>query len=302
MRPSRSAALVALCLLALAPLWAQGNSVYVTLCHAPFVVTDARGRMVGDLTPHDVVVFDNDRPQEITDFTRHVHAPLNLAVVIDRSGSVADRFRLVGEAATAFVMSVMHDRDDRGLLAAFDSKVYLLQDWTADPGQLVANIRQLSPAGGTSVFDALFKTCRDKFDPTDPRQNVVVLITDGEDTASVATFDQALQMASRSHVAVYVVGVRAQGSLNTRDLQGHRVLSRLADLTGGRLIYPDEHHANDLAPAFAAVEDELRNGYDVSYALNLPPDNTFHRVRIETRDRALTVHTRPGYYAQRPPA
>jgi Ca-activated chloride channel family protein len=193
---------------------------------------------------------------------------------------------------------VLRDRDDRGLVVAFDSKVYLLQDWTGDAAKLADSIRMLTPAGGTSLFDALFKTCRDRFDIADARQNVVVLITDGEDTTSVATFDQALEMATLSRVVVYVIGVRAESSLNTRELQGRRVLSSLAELTGGRIFYPDERRQQEVGTLFTQVQQELRSAYSLTYYLDVAPDNAFHRLRIEARDKSFTVHAPTGYYAR----
>jgi VWFA-related protein len=210
---------------------------------------------------------------------------------------VSDRFPSIVNAASAFVTSVVRGPQDRGALVAFDSKVYLVQDWTADPEALVAALHELSAAGGSSIFDALFKTCRDEFDPIDPRQNVVVLVTDGEDTTSAATFDQALRMAKMSHVEVYVLGVRAADSLNTRETQGHQILANLAELTGGRVFYPADYTEASLGGMFDALQEELRNGYGLSYYLDVPPDNSFHRVRIELKDRSLRVQAPTGYFA-----
>jgi VWFA-related protein len=184
---------------------------------------------------------------------------------------------------------------------AFDSKVYLLQNWTPDSGVLVDNVRKLTAAGGTSIFDALLKTCRDLFNGADDRQKVVILVTDGEDTTSVATFDDALRVAKLARVAVYVLGVRAENSLNTRELQGRRVLTNLAELTGGRVFYPADYRSQSLPALFATLQEELRNGYSLTYTLDVPADNTFHRIRVVTKNPSLNVHAPTGYYAQRRP-
>lgn len=280
-----------------------GQNVYVTLCRTHFTVTDSRGRIVTSLGRNDVTAYDNDEPQQVDEFSPHVDAPLNVAVLIDRSQSVSDRFPLLTSAATAFVGSVLSHPADRGMVVAFDSKVFLLEDWTHDAGRLATSINRLTPAGGTSIFDAVFKTCRDKSDFEDARQNALVLVTDGEDTTSVATFDQALEMATLSRWVVYVVGIRGERSLNTRELQGRRVLSRLAELTGGRLFYPDDDvSAGSLGALFARVQAELRSAYRLTYYLDKAPDNSFHRIRVEPRDRSLVVHAPSGYYARALPA
>jgi Ca-activated chloride channel family protein len=223
---------------------------------------------------------------------------VNVAVLLDRSQSVSDRFPFLSASAAAFERSVLRDRNDQGMVVAFDSKVYLLQGWTADAATLAESIRTLTPAGGTSIFDAIFKTCRDRFDIVDARQNVIVLITDGEDTTSVATFDQALEMATLSRVVVYVIGIRAESSMNTRELQGRRVLSSLATLTGGRVFYPDEQRQQEIGTLLAQVQEELRSAYSLTYYLDVAPDNSFHRVRIEARNKSFTVHGPTGYYAR----
>jgi VWFA-related protein len=274
------------------------QDVYVTLVHTHFTVTDAQGRLVTTLGREDVKVYDNDAAKPLADFSRHVNVPVNVAVLVDRSQSVSDRFPLLASAATAFGRSVLKGTDDRGLVVAFDSKVYLLQDWTDDAAQLAASIKPLTSAGGTSMFDAVYKTCRDKFEITDSRRNALVLVTDGEDTTSLATLDQALQMATISRVAIYVVGVRAEDSLSPRDLQGHRVLSRLAELTGGRVFAPDDQPSARLEGLFARVEEEISSAYTLSYYLDVAPDRSFHRIRIEPRDKTLVVHAPSGYYAR----
>jgi Ca-activated chloride channel family protein len=243
-----------------------------------------------------LTVYDNDRPQKVETFTQNAQSPVSVALLLDRSESVRDRFSSVLEAAAAFTTSVIRAREDRGTLVAFDSRVYLLQNWTADSVALVNAIHALTPAGGTSLFDALVKTCRDQFDAADTRQKVVVLVTDGEDTTSAATFDDALRMAKLARVTVYVLGVRAENSLNSRELQGRRVLANLADLTGGRVFYPRDYRNTSLAAQFAQLQEELRNGYTLTYYLDVPPGNTFHQIRLATANPSIKVHALAGYY------
>jgi Ca-activated chloride channel family protein len=289
--------LITLALALLLGTTAATQDVFVTLCRSHFTVTDPQGRIVTNLRQGDITVYDDDVPQRIESFTSHVGAPVHLALLIDRSHSVGDRFGMLSTAAAGFEESMMRQPHDRGLVVAFDSKAYLLQDWTTDGTKLAAAIRMLTSAGGTSMFDAVYKTSRDKFEIGETHQNVLVLVTDGDDTTSTATFDQALEMATLSRAVIYVVGVRAEGSLNTRELQGRQVLTRLAELTGGRVFYPNAN--DDLSTLFGRVEEEVRSAYALTYYLDRAPDNAFHRVRIETRDKRLTVHAPTGYIARR---
>jgi VWFA-related protein len=299
----RTSAGVAACA-AIAALWTSLASaqqdVYVTLVHTRFTATDRRGRAVTTLGRDDIAVYDNDVARPLSDFGRHVDAPVRIAMVVDRSQSVAGRLPLLLSAATAFSQSALKGSSDQGLLVAFDSKVYLIQDWTGDGARLAQAVRGLIAAGGTSMFDAVYKTCRDKFEVADTPRNVLVLVTDGDDTTSQATFDQALQMATVSRVTVYVIGTGAEASLNTRELQGRQVLSRLAEVTGGRLFYPGDRSDTGLETLFARVGEEIGSAYSLSYYLDAPPDGSFHRVRIEPRDRSLAVHAPSGYYTRKP--
>ena len=299
MRPD--AILVACLVVLLGPVSdrAGAQDAFVTLVHSHFSVTDGQGHPVTNLGPRDVTVYDNDMAQEIAELGVPADAPLSVAILIDRSQSIATRFQLLRFAASAFASSVLTRPDDRGLLVAFDTKVYLLQGWTSDSHALTSRLDALTAAGGTSLFDALYKTCRDEFDPAASRQHAVVLVTDGEDTTSVASLEQALRMAALTRTAVYVVGVPAEpGSLNARDLQGRAVLEQLTDLTGGRLFHPESPSA--VGAIFERVGEELRNTYTVAFSLDRAPDGAFHRLRVEPRDKSLVVHAPRGYYARTP--
>jgi Ca-activated chloride channel family protein len=282
-----------------APLIASQQDVYVTLVRTHFTVSDRRGRSVTTLGRDDVTVYDNGEAKPLAEFRGHVETPLRIAVLLDRSESVTDQFPFLISAATAFERTALKSPEDLGLLVAFDSKVYLMQDWTSDRTRLAQSLRQVTPAGGTSMLDAVYKTCRDKFEISDAERNALLLVTDGEDTTSQATFDQALQMASLSRVVLYAVGIRADGSLNTREMQGRRLLSELTDLTGGRLFYPTDRSSAALTELFAQVEREIRDAYTLTYYLDGAPDGSFHRVRIEAHDKALLVHAPSGYYTRK---
>lgn len=274
------------------------QDVQVTLVDTFFTVTDKDGQFIKNLKKEDFVVLDNGVPQQIAKFESKIESPLSLALLIDRSQSVGAKFELEQKAAIKFLNSILHQESDRGLIVAFDSKVYLIQDWTSDVSSLVQAVNKLTVAGGTSLFDAVYKVCRDKFTLDDPRKKVLVLLTDGEDTTSRALFKQALEMAQLSGVATYIIGVKAEDSLNTRELQGKNVLTQLAEMTGGRIFYPKGRE--DFASLFARLEDELRNQYNISYYLRASLDGTFHKIKIEPRDKSLIVNARKGYYARIP--
>ncbi len=260
-----------------------------TLVNTFVTVTDKRGRLISDLKASDFVVWDDGVRQRITEFSRETQLPLTLALVIDRSRSVQARFELERAAAINFLRSILRRGQDRGLLVAFDSDVYLISDFTDDAVALTREIRNLSVAGNSAVFDAVYKTARYKFGPISFGRKVLVLITDGDDTASEATLAEAIDMALRTDVIVYPIGIRGTKA-------GIAALKRLAAATGGRALFLDEEHTR-LAELFDQLEMELRNQYSIGYEVKHAPDGRFHRLKIRVKKRGLTVRARKGYYA-----
>jgi Ca-activated chloride channel family protein len=197
-----------------------------------------------------------------------------------------------------FIHSVLRPGKDSACLVAFDSGVYLLQDFTDDGNALAAAVSKLTAAGGTSIFDALYKTSRDKLAGTDEARRVVILITDGDDTTSRASIEQAIEMAIRNNVTVYGIRLPDEHSLNARDQHGKPVLARLSETTGGQQFYFDSG-AGQLAGIFKQLQDELRSQYSIGYQFQAPSSaNSFHKITIKLRPPALKAFTRSGYYSR----
>lgn len=272
--------------------------VQVTLVTSHFCVTDHGGRYISDLTRDDFVVTDNGVPQKIAEFRKKSRGTLSVVMVLDRSESVRDRFPFLKEAAATCADSLLQSPEDRGLLVAFDSKAFLLQDWTSDPGSLARNIDRLTASGGSSLFDAIYKASRDRFRVADDRRKVLIVFSDGEDTTSRATLRQTEEMVELAGATIYAVGIQPENSMNTRDLQGPSVLAELAGLTGGSVLYTRQ--SEQLRAFLQRLEDEVRNWYEISYYSNAPLDDTFHKLVIQTKKEALQVHGPKGYYADRP--
>ncbi len=294
MRRSGIAALLALAVGA-GPAWSQ--NAFVSLSRTHFSVADAHGHLVTTLGPDDVTIYDNDVPQHLAEFGSHPDAPVDMALLIDRSASIGSRLPELVSAARRVLVQGIAERD-RALVVAFDSKVYLLQDWTGDSSRVADAIAPLTAAGGTALFDALFKSCRDRFTGTDARHNVVVLLTDGEDTTSAATLDQALEMLTLSRVTVHAIAVKEEAAFHTGELPNQRVLDTLTSLTGGRQLDSGDHTAATLAAFFTRIQEEARQTYSATYYHAQPPDGTFHHIRIVPRDSTLVVHAPTGYFAR----
>ncbi len=195
----------------------------VTRVNILFTVTDKRGRFITDLTKDDFEVVENKKQQRIMEFTAETDLPLRMAILVDTSNSIRDRFRFIQEAAVEFVNSVVRPRQDSALIVSFDTQAELVSELSDDPEKLAASIRDLRPGGGTSLYDAIFYACRDKLGIERPRhkfRRAMVILSDGEDNQSSSTRDQALEMAQKADVVIYTIST----NITRLETDGDKVL------------------------------------------------------------------------------
>jgi Ca-activated chloride channel family protein len=260
-------------------------------------VRDKRGRPVPGLTKDDFTVLDDGKEEPIIYFSEESNQPLRLALVLDRSRSVEKVMGLAQAAAHDFFSSLLSPGRDSACVVTFDSGVYLAQDFTDDPAALARAVSGLTAAGGTSIFDAIYKTSRDKLSRTDQARRVILLITDGDDTTSRASIEQATQMAVENNVTVYALRLPHEHSLNSRDLRGKPVLDRLTETTGGRQVYFDGDKVR-VAGFFNAMLSEMRSQYSIGYRFQSGSSmRSFHRITIRVKEPNLKASTRSGYYS-----
>ncbi|MBI3279318.1 MAG: VWA domain-containing protein [Acidobacteria bacterium] len=263
-----------------------------------FTVTDKRGRFVTNLGKDEFEIFEEKRPQRIVEFGAESDLPLRLAVLVDTSNSIRERFRFLQEAAIEFVNSVMRPQD-KTVVISFDTSADLVTDLTSDLAKIDSAIRGLRAGGGTSLYDAMFVACRDKLmqdKPMHKYRRAMIILSDGDDNQSRYSRDQALEMAQKADVAIYTI------STNISRIQtgGDKVLKYFAEETGGLVFFPFK--LEDLTQSFENIANELRHQYSVLYRPEpLATDGRFRNVSIKVKDRKdLVVRARKGYYAPRP--
>jgi VWFA-related protein len=268
----------------------------VTRVNILFTVTDKKGRFVTDLGQNDFSIVENKKPQTIQQFTAESDLPLRLAVLVDTSNSIRTEFRFEQEAAIRFMQSVMRPREDRMMLVSFDSAAELVTDLTGDLKKLEAGIKGMRPGGGTSLYDAVFFAAKEKLmmdQPRDKFRRAMIVISDGEDTASRYSRDQALEMAQKADVVIYAISTNTK-----RDaLDGDNVLRYMAEETGGQAFFPFK--VEDLDQSFENIANELRHQYNIFYRPEpLKADGLYHPVVVKVKTRKdLVVRARKGYYA-----
>jgi VWFA-related protein len=268
----------------------------VTRVNMLFTVTDKKGRFITDLTKDDFQVIEAKKQQTIQQFTAESDLPLRLALLVDTSNSIRDRFKFEQQAAIEFINGVVRPHQDKMMIVRFDNAAELVSDLIDDPETLTKAVRDLRPGGGTAFYDALFYACRDKLaldQPRDKFRRAVVILSDGDDNQSRVTRDQALEMAQKADAVIYAIST----NITRVDTDGDKVLRYLAEETGGQAFFPFK--VEDLAQSFENVENELRHQYNIFYRPEpLFTDGLYHSVSLRTKGRKdLVIRARKGYYA-----
>jgi VWFA-related protein len=263
-----------------------------------FTVTDKHKRFVKNLAEADFRVLDNGRPpQALVHFRRETDLPLRVALLVDASSSIRERFKFEQEASMEFFNQIIRPKYDKAMVVGFDSSTEVTQDFTDQTELLGKGVQSLRPGGGTALYDALYFACRDKLAKSDPGlavRRAVVVLSDGDDNQSHSTREEAIEMALRAEVVVYAISTNVSSSGANRD--GDKVLERIAEATGGRVFFP--FHIEDVANYFSEIQAELRSQYAIAYKpAAFAFDGRFRTIDISTLDKKFKVRSRKGYYA-----
>jgi Ca-activated chloride channel family protein len=289
-------------MLALAPLTLAAQEltlhVDVKLVNIFVNVLDQDGAIVGGLTREDFALSEDGRPQQIAIFERQSELPLNLTLAIDTSGSVQKDMVEEADAARRFAHALLRSQDQMSLLQ-FATEVRELTPFTNKVSQIDHGLGQLRGDWATSLYDAICLAST-KLGGNQGRR-VLVLISDGDDTASNATYAQAVEQALRNEVMIYsLIDVPIEASAG-RDLGGEHALITLAEQTGGKSFYVS---GGGLHNAFTQVSDDLHTQYLLAYyPHNQEFGKTFHRIQVTIPRAAplsFTIRHRTGYYADSP--
>jgi Ca-activated chloride channel family protein len=263
-------------------------------------VTDNTGAIVGGLVKEDFALTEDGRPQKISVFERQSELPLSLVLAIDTSGSVHKDLPLEQEAAKKFVHALLRPQDTMSLLE-FSTNVRLVVGFTNQAGRIDRGLGSLRSGPATALYDAIYLASENlarQTVPGKPGRKVLVLVTDGGDTANTVTYAEALEKALRGEVMVYsIIDVPIEASAG-RDTGGEHALITLAEQTGGKYFYAS---AGGLDKAFAQVSEDLRTQYLLGYyPAKQAPGVDFHRIRVTVPHAAaqgFDIRYRTGYYA-----
>ena len=260
-------------------------------------ITDAKGRFVSDLTANDLKLLDNHQPPERWDyFQARTNLPLHVILAVDVSSSIRARLRFEQQAAITFLKRILRKDTDKAAIICFGTTVQeKTAGMTSDSTALESAIHQLQANGETAMYDAIILAShklRESRRNTGVRP-VIILITDGDDTASQATLASAEEAAFRSEATIFALDANSIYEANPK---GRLILDKLTRETGG-FVLPAREDA-DLKGAFNTIEKILRS----QYALGYPPpgleaNGNFRSIEVTSSKRDLRIHARKGYFA-----
>lgn len=270
----------------------------VDVVNVVFTVQDDDGKFVRDMRQDQFRILDDNRPpKEITSFEAQTGLPLRVGLLIDASNSIRDRFKFEQQAATEFLQQTLVPDSDKAMVESFDEVYEVVQDFTSDLDKLSSSLRKISPGGSTAMWDAVYYACREKLlkqTRSVPVRNVIVLISDGNDTQSHVFRQEAIDMAQRSEATIYTVST----NLGFSRSEGDHNLKVLAEATGGQAFYPAT--LDDVAAAFVHIQHELRSQYSISYKPdNFQPNGQFRTISIKTIHGSYKVRAKKGYFARK---
>jgi VWFA-related protein len=245
-----------------------------------------RGQPVLGLTADDFEIRDNGALQTVTLLGAGA-LPLDVILLLDMSGSLSVQRLEALRAAGGALLDALGPAD-RAALVTFSREIHRAQPLTHDVGGVRRALERETPSGPTVLVDAMFAAIG-MTDPGD-RRSLLIVFSDGLDTASWLQPDAVVRAAERSDVVIYAVSTSS-----AKHAPG--VLRQVTDSTGGQLLEVD---SASLSTAFTRVLNEFRQRYVLSYTLSSAPSGGWHRLDVRVKNRDLTVRARPGYRVVRP--
>lgn len=261
-------------------------------------VTDQQGRYVTDLDEASFTVFEDGVHQGVTFFSRR-EQPIALSLLLDSSASMEDHLPTLQQAASNFARRLKPN--DIAQVVDFDSRVEIRQPFSGNKDDLQAAIGQLAAGGSTSLHNAIYIALKElrkvrAVSEEDVRRQALIVFSDGEDTSSLVSFEEVLDLAKRSETSIYAIALRDVDSQAKGFREAEFVMRTLARETGGRAFFPDK--IADLESVYSQIADELASQYTLGYtSANPRRDGAWRRVVVQVSRKDVTPRTKQGYYA-----
>ena len=261
-------------------------------------VTDGVSHYVTDLEEPDFQIFEDGVKQEITFFSRR-QQPIALSLLLDSSASMEDKLPTLQTAAGNFVRRLRPN--DIAQVIDFDSRVDVRQVFTGNQADLITAIDRIASGGSTSLHNAIYIALKElrkvrAVTEQDIRRQALVVFSDGEDTSSLVSFDEVLDLAKRSETSIYAIALRGPDVQTKGFREAEFVMKTLALETGGRSFFPAK--IDDLNNVYSQIADELASQYTVGYTSKNPRhDGAWRRIDVRVSRQNVAARTKRGYYA-----
>ena len=314
-RGAKTSGVPALCLSLILLLCAVGGRAQTTptlfhggvdLVSLSVVVTDGQERFVSGLSAADFSVFEDGVQQDVSFFAA-TPMPIDLAILLDTSASMSDKLSTVQEAAIGFASNIRPG--DRIAIVDIKDTVKVLHPLDEDVTAASAAIRATTAGGGTAVYNGLYMTLKEivrhRRNNGEVRREAIVLLSDGDDTASLLSFDDVMEVAKQSGVAIYTITLKSEFAVRQAQASGHRyfaesefAMKSLARETGGQAFSPSQ--ISELAGVYGVIAEELASQYAIGYTPKNPrTDGSYRRVSVRVNHPGVRTRTRSGYLGPR---
>jgi Ca-activated chloride channel family protein len=269
------------------PIFKSGTRVVPVMA----TVMDPTGRLVPSLEKEDFSILDNGKPQEVSFFLSET-TPFTVVVMLDYSASMTANLELLKAAAEQFLLRMLPA--DKGQVGAFSDKIQMSGTFTSDRDDLIGALNDLQYGNPTRLYDAINESMA-ALRPVEGRK-VVLVFTDGDDTASRLGLGDVLQRAREEEIMVYAIGLESEYFNGARQVRTRpdRGLKRLAEETGGG--YFELKKSDDLSPTFTRVAQELHSQYTLGFT-PAALDGKEHKLAVKMRDPRMSARARKSYIA-----
>jgi len=265
-------------------------------------VTNTAHEYVADLTRDDFIILEDGKPQPLTYFGLN-DVPLAVALLIDSSASMYDTLGTAQEAAIGFIRQL--GEKDVAAIIDFDSNVQVRQTFTGDRRLLEQAILQTTAGGSTVLNTAVYIALRELTrlrigeESVSARRRAMVILSDGDDTNSVVSFDDVLDLAERSNIVIYAIGLRGEARFRTTrrgGVEGQFALRQFTLQTGGRVVFPAS--IRDVVDAYSDIRREMASQYILAYESPSGQPRKWRNVTVHVNRPGIVARTRPGYFGR----
>jgi Ca-activated chloride channel family protein len=286
-----------------APIFRGG----IDLVALSVVVTDPKERFVNGLTASDFAVFEDGVQQDVSFFASSA-IPLDLALLLDTSASMVDKMDTMHQAALGFLRTLRPG--DRAAIVDIKDNVQIAYSLGEDLEAANQAVRGTTAKGGTALYNGLYLGIKEMVKQRkingDVRRQAIAVFSDGEDTASLVTYDDVMELAKQAGITIYTITLKSPHAVRQSASAGRRYFSQsefamksLAQETGARAFFPTQ--IRELGEVYGAIAEELANQYAIGYASKNPRrDGAFRRVIVRVAEHpGARARTRSGYLAAR---